>query len=345
MRKISIIGHFGFGRNCLNGQTIKTKIVSNELIRLFGKEEVALHDSHGGVSFLLKLPFVALKMMVRSHNIIMLPGKKGLLFISPLLLVLNMMFRRKMFYVVIGGWLPDTVSKNGLLRFVLKSFDSIFVETKSMKEKMSEMGFHNVVIMPNCKKLDIVSMDDTVEFQHPFSLCTFSRVIKEKGIEDAIEAVKTCNAAAGYTVFSLDIYGQVGDDYRQRFENIIQNLPDYIKYRGCVDYTESTNVLKKYFALLFPTYYEGECFAGTVIDAFSAGLPVIASDWHDNGNIITDKRTGFIFPVHSIAALTKILSEISDNPSLIKDMRLACLQEAKKYQPENVISTLAAVFE
>ena len=30
MRRISICGHFGFGKNLLNGQTVKTKIISDE---------------------------------------------------------------------------------------------------------------------------------------------------------------------------------------------------------------------------------------------------------------------------------------------------------------------------
>ena len=32
MKKVCVIGHFGFGENLLNGQTIKTKIVTKELI-------------------------------------------------------------------------------------------------------------------------------------------------------------------------------------------------------------------------------------------------------------------------------------------------------------------------
>ncbi|MFR3494185.1 MAG: glycosyltransferase [Blautia sp.] len=55
--------------------------------------------------------------------------------------------------------------------------------------------------------------------------------------------------------------------------------PQYIRYKGMVPFNQSTEVLKNYDALLFPTYYEGEGFAGTIIDAFAAGLPVIASDW------------------------------------------------------------------
>jgi glycosyltransferase involved in cell wall biosynthesis len=49
-----------------------------------------------------------------------------------------------------------------------------------------------------------------------------------------------------------------------------------------------TKVLRDYFALLFPIYYIGEGFAGTAIDAFSAGVPVIASDWKYNSEVIKE---------------------------------------------------------
>ena len=35
MKTACVIGHFGFGRNLLNGQTIKTKILTEELEKRF----------------------------------------------------------------------------------------------------------------------------------------------------------------------------------------------------------------------------------------------------------------------------------------------------------------------
>lgn len=341
MHKISVIGHFGFKGEYLDGQTIKTKIVAGELRRRFGEEEVSFHDTHGGWHFLLRMPFVIFGMMCDSRHIIMLPAHKGLCMITPVIILLNIFFRHRLHYVVIGGWLPDMVAGNRFLRMLLKKYDNIFVETRSMLERMTDMGFTNVTVMPNCKKLYVTDLSEIPPYSEPpYKLCTFSRVIKEKGIEDAIDAVKRCNGSLGFTAFTLDIYGQIGKEYEQRFRDIMNGQPDYIKYGGCIGFSESTDVLKNYFALLFPTYYAGECFAGTIIDAFAAGLPVIASDWHDNKNIITNRRTGIIYPVGSTEALVKILSEAAATPATINAMRPACINEAEMYQPEVVIDTL-----
>ena len=50
MKKVCVIGHFGFGENLLNGQTIKTKIVTKELDKQFGADQVVKIDTHGGAN-------------------------------------------------------------------------------------------------------------------------------------------------------------------------------------------------------------------------------------------------------------------------------------------------------
>lgn len=47
MKKVCVIGHFGFGENLLNGQTIKTKIVTKELDKQFGADQVVKIETHG----------------------------------------------------------------------------------------------------------------------------------------------------------------------------------------------------------------------------------------------------------------------------------------------------------
>mgnify|MGYP002239410386 CR=1 FL=1 len=53
--------------------------------------------------------------------------------------------------------------------------------------------------------------------------------------------------------------------------------------------------LCRYDIMLFPTYWYGEGFPGIVMDAYIAGLPLIASDWNINTEVITEK-TGIIIP-------------------------------------------------
>ena len=70
MKKIAVIGHFGFGGNYLDGQTIKTKIITKELVCQFGDEQVAKIDTHGGKKVLPKLFFQTVSALKNSKNVV-----------------------------------------------------------------------------------------------------------------------------------------------------------------------------------------------------------------------------------------------------------------------------------
>lgn len=341
LKMVSVIGHFGNGKNLLNGQTVKTKIVTDELYKQLGSDEVLKLDTAGGKGTLLKAPFQCLKALKTAKNVIIFPAHNGLRVYAPLLSFFRKFFKnRKLHYVVIGGWLPEFLQKRKRLAKQLKRFDGIYVETNTMKRALEEQGFTNIFVMPNCKDLKILKPEEFVyPTGEPYKLCTFSRVMKEKGIEDAVNAVKVINEEVGRTVYTLDIYGQVDSSQTQWFENLQTTFPNYIEYKGVVDYDKSVEVLKNYFALLFPTYYNGEGFAGTLLDAFSAGVPVIASDWKYNAEIVND-NVGFIYSIGDKQAFLKLLKSIAENPAILLDKKTQCLTEAERYKPENVVRIL-----
>lgn len=168
--------------------------------------------------------------------------------------------------------------------------------------------------------------------------------MKEKGIEDAVNAITTANAELGFQAFSLDIYGQVDKNQTEWFDKLQNNFPEYIRYGGLVSFDKSVEVLKGYFALLFPTYYEGEGFAGTLIDAYSAGVPVIASDWKYNSELVND-NVGYIYSTGNQTAFIKILKNIAMNPSLILSKKKCCIEEANKYRIDRAVQVLIRELE
>ena len=341
MKKIGILGHFAFGKETTSGQIIKTKVVGNELVQKFGENEVTRRDTSGGLLFLFIMPWIILRLLIGHRNIIIMPAHHGIRTIAPTLAVLNIFFHRKLHYIVIGSWLPELATRSWAIRHCLSHFHGIYIETTSMQREMQELNVANVSVMPNFKALDIIGEDRLPTNSHPpYRLCTFSRVMRSKGIEDAVNAVNTYNQTAGSTVFTLDIFGQIENGEEKWFSELMQAQQDNIRYKGIIAFDKSTEVLKDYDALVFPTYYDGEGFAGTVIDAMSSGLPIIASDWHENPSIIDDGKTGLLFPTHSVQALVKILDEMAHDRLPIREMRSNCLKEARKYLPENVMKTL-----
>lgn len=331
MKKVCVIGHFGFGKELLNGQTIKTKIVTEELERQLGKKQVMKIDTHGGVKSLFKLPFQAFSALKKCDNIIIFPAHNGLRIITPILSIENKLFHRKLHYVVIGGWLPNFVENRRVLKNLLQHFDYIYVETSTMKKMLKEKGFRNIVIMPNCKNIPILSEKElTYPASEPYKLCTFSRVMKEKGIEDAICAVKQVNNQLGRIACTLDIYGQIDSNQTEWFEDLRQKFPDFIRYCGCVDADKSVEILKDYYALLFPTHFYTEGIPGTIIDAYAAGVPVISAKWESFDDVVDEGKTGFGYEFGCCELLSIEINKYlkNGNEFIIKRN---CIKKAEEY--------------
>lgn len=339
--KVGVLGHFGEGANLLNGQTVKTKIITEELQNQLGQDQVMKIDTHGGWKTLLKAPFQVFCALKNSTNVLIFPAHNGLRVYAPLLSFVKLFFKkRKIHYVVIGGWLPQFLTQRKSLSRILKKFDGIYVETNTMKSALEAQGFENVYVLPNCKKLTVLSENELIyPSGMPYKLCTFSRVMREKGIEDAVNAVVMINTALGVQAFSLDIYGQVDEAQTEWFDSLRKDFPLYIRYGGLVPFDKSVDVLKDYFALLFPTYYEGEGFAGTLIDAYSAGVPVIASDWKYNAELVNED-VGYTYPTRNKEAFVGILKSIVEDPNQLLNKKRSCLKEVEKYRLDIVVKTL-----
>ena len=342
MRKISVIGLFRSGLEAADGQSIKTRIVTQELEAQLGAERVTRIDTYGWKKHPLRLMLNCVKAVWCSDDVVFMTDEGGIN-VFPWLLTLANVFRRcRIHYVVIGGWLIRTLDQRRLRRFWLKKLDGVYVETNTMKSAMEAQGFTNVILLPNCKHLKVLRAEElTCCTQEPYRVCTFSRVMREKGIEDAVEAVRDINRRFGRQVYTLDIYGQVDANQHDWFETLKENYPAGVRYCGTVPYQESTEVLKPYFALLFPTKFYTEGVPGTIIDAYAAGVPVIASQWESFSDIL-DAETCIGYPFEDPNGLVKALESAAANPAILNDKKKACLQRAEQYAPENVIKILVS---
>lgn len=339
--RIAVLGHFGTGKHLLNGQTVKTTIITDELCRQLGKSEVRKIDTHGGIKNLIRAPWQVISALRSARNVVMMPAHNGLRVYGPLLAAAVRFFpNRKLHYVVIGGWLSDFLEKRSWLTRSLKRFSGIYVETRTLKQSLEDKGFTNVELLPNCKKLSIQRPEELPNHQEPYKFCTFSRIMREKGIEDAVTAIREINESAGKTVCILDLYGQVAPDQTEWFSNLKAGFPEYIRYRGAVPFDQSVDTLKEYYALLFPTHFFTEGIPGTVIDGYAAGVPVIAAKWQSFRDVIDEGETGFGYPFGDYERFRQIIAELLVNPDKVFALRRNCLQKAYDYLPESVVEVL-----
>lgn len=320
-RKIGIIGHFGGKENILDGQTIKTKILYSELDEATNWKIIKV-DTYYKKKNPIKLLVDTFKCLFNTKDVIVLLSGNGMRFYFPLLTFFSRKFNTRVYHDVIGGNLDLYVSKYPKFEKYLNSFQVNWVETDGMKKRLEKQKIKNCEVMPNFKRLPIVR-DNVKEkkFSEPYCFCIFSRVMKEKGIEDAINTIEEINKEARKTVCKLDIYGRIDNGYVKKFDEILQRVSPAICYKGTVPYDKSVDAIKDYYALLFPTHWNGEGFPGTIVDAFSAGIPLIATDWNCNGEILENGINGILYPNKEIKTLKKAIEFLISDEKLVVTMK------------------------
>ena len=338
MKKIAIIGHFGGNENISDGQTVKTKILYEELSANTGWS-IKKIDTYYKNKNPIKLFAQTIVTLISTKDIIILLSRNGMRFYFPILCFASRFLKTRVYHDVIGGNLDSYIRKYPKFVNYLNSFKVNWVETNQLKKRMEGYGVKNCEVMPNFKRLNIIS-EAAITFHEkkPISYCTFSRVMKEKGIEDAISAVESVNSDANEQICTLDIYGPIDARYKARFEEVMNQVTVAVRYQGIVPFDESVETIKDYSALLFPSYWDGEGFPGTIVDAYSAGLPVIATDWNCNAELIKDGKTGFLYSRSEENGLKYSILKLME--ANIYEMKKNCLAEAHKYTPDRWIDKI-----
>ena len=341
MKKIAVCGHFGGNSPKLDGQTIRTRTIMEGIVQTYGAHVVHKIDTCGMKNQLL-LFFRLLYAVSQCSCLLILPAQNALKIEAPFLSLLTHICHCKIHYVASGGWLPDYLNKHRWTRRALYSFHGIYVQLESMRQRLMEMNYKRVYVLPNFRFFsDSLSLSEKNElFEQPYRFVIFSRVTKEKGIEDAVKTVIRLNTEKGEHYSTLDIYGEINPEQKDWFDALMNSSPNYITYKGCVPYQKSVDVLRNYHIMLFPTYYDGEGFAGSVLDAYAAGLPVVASDWKYNAEVVKDGETGFLFEPRNLDDFFEKICKLTSDPDLWNVIRINCLRESLKYKPEITMKVL-----
>lgn len=342
---ITIIGSFDFETNDTGGQPVKTRELYYSLKNNFNEDNIKFVDMYKWKKHPFKVIFMLIKNIRKSDRIIMLPAHNGVKVFSA---VIPFFKKRKtrLYYDVIGGWLPEAIQKNEKLKKRLLKFDGIWVETNSMKEALEAQGFKNISIVPNFKNITPLKEDELIfNTEKPFKFCYFARVAKEKGIEDAVRAITEINKKYGKNTATLDIYGQVNPDYEEGFKELQKSFDGSINYKGVVKPEKSVETLKDYFALLFPTKFYTEGIPGTIIDAYAAGIPVVSSEWQSCHDVVEKDKTGIVFNFGNYDEFFYAVDSAVTAPQKLIQMKPNCLRAAEKYQPQNIAQQILQLME
>lgn len=234
-------------------------------------------------------------------------------------------------YFVIGGYFPEGIRSKRFDWNYYKNLKNIVVEGELLRESIvKNSGLSNVNVVSNFKTFPELSIPKNRKTASLFRFVFVGRISEAKGIKEILEVINIL--AQTDNAFEIDFYGPIEEQF---------DLDTYkSKYCGFLDFQNNPEIayskLSEYDCMLFSTYWKGEGFPGVIIDAFVAGLPVIASDWNMNTEIIEDGVNGFIIEAKSSKALAEKMEYIMQNRKELEKISESNLARANDYHIDRI---------
>lgn len=334
MRKIIFIGPDGGGTTPYHGASFKNNLIIRRLRALgYPLEVVDTEYWRKDLKAMLKL---ALKILRHGDSTFVVSASRRSAY-RFLRILRRLGVSAPMHYWVIGGRLGADIDEGNFKDKVFRSLASIIVESDGMKEELQQLGLGNVIMVPNFKvmpRLESLTLVPNRERRFLF----LSRITKDKGCHLIFEAAEKLKAS-GNGNFTIDFYGHIAPEYKEEFLKNVESDPR-ITYKGFIDMTDDSNyrVLSEYDAMLLPTQWESEGFAGAIIDCFIAGVPVIASRWMRIPEVVKEGKTGWLIPPGDAGALADAMGKVMADCPEWGEMRMECLKMAYRYDIENVLT-------
>jgi len=331
--RILVLGYLGYITNQLDGQTIKTRNIYHLLLSeeyLIGK--TFYFDTQVFKRGIIQL-FRMISYFIRSKIIIYIPGQRSLKFLFPIVYIICRILKIKIIYIVVGGWLYEYLQNKSLHRLLLKRLELILPETKSLSNNLSKYyGFKNVKLFPNFRIHNYKPIIKNTG--HLFRIVFMARITKLKGIDLIFKLAKYLESKYPYKENVLiNFFGPISKEDKEYFYQQV-NSYSIIEYKGILQPLEIHAKLNEYDLMVFPTRYPGEGAPGTIIDAYIAGIPVVASNWKYISEFVEVGKTGFLFNPDNEYEFYKYVEQLYHDRDLLFQMKIHAHEKSKEYSPD-----------
>jgi glycosyltransferase involved in cell wall biosynthesis len=283
-----------------------------------------------------------IKLFVNDHNnVIVSAASKSTYSLIRIIRFCRPSLLKKTHYFVIGGFFPQGVEKGIYKNKYYQDLKSIVVEGSKLKIQLSKLGIQeNVFVIPNFKPN--FKLNQTFKSENKWRFIFISTICKEKGVDLIFEAIKELQITFnGQINLEVDLYGPIENNYRLSFFESLNKYKDSVNYKGYLNIIEnplhSYEILSTYDIMLFPTMYKGEGFPGVLIDAMISGIPVIASDWNMNSEVVIDGVNGFLMKENTAKELSVIMKNCMGDKKRIQELGKNNRILAEQFTPSYIV--------
>lgn len=323
--KILVLGYFGYLTNQLDGQTVKTRNIF-DLLNSEINEDIQYFDTQ---SFQTS-KFNVVKMLhsvIKADIVFYLPAHNNLQYLMPFIFMASRITNTHINYLVVGGWLAQFLQNKPLHKLMLSKMKGIYVETDTLYSDLRALDFKNIYKLHNFRIANQL-VKNNVDSDNYIKIVFMARIHPLKGVDLLFELDKRLKELNIKNV-RIDIFGPVFSEYKSVFSKKLHNSS--VSYKGVIDPNDIHHTLSNYDLLLFPTKYYTEGFPGTILDAYIAGIPVIATNWLNAKEFIKEGYTGYITPFNESEEFINKVLYLINHPEIIKRLKNEVIRYRDRY--------------
>ncbi|MDD4858150.1 MAG: glycosyltransferase family 4 protein [Candidatus Krumholzibacteria bacterium] len=279
-----------------------------------------------------KLPRVRLVLLLANCRFICTMG-------LPVILLSRVM-RKPIVIKPFGAMLGERIGameplRKSLTMSLLNRAAFIFPQTRRLAEELvndAGMDAARVVHFPNF--LPDEAFRPEYRKKRFAGACVFVGQIKrEKGVFDIIEALR------GQEGITCDFFGPIVDRDHDAFVTALSGDGN-CAYRGIVEPDSVVETIGAYDVLLLPSYHPGEGYPAVILQAFAAGVPVIASSWKDIPEMVEDGSTGILVPARAPARIREALRRIAVDGDLYESMAAKAFAVSRDFSEKAIVNDI-----
>lgn len=252
----------------------------------------------------------------------------GAITFGPVVHIASRLFRRKWIFRGFGGdidtWHRNSVGlKKYLFDLTVLRADVLLLERKASVEYFQTQSATSVQWYPNSRRRS-GTLGSTAQSQPARRFVFVGHVKPAKGIKEIIQAAQSL-ATSGLVV---DVYGPLQDGVNSSW---FADSP--VTYRGTLSSHDVIPKLTEYDVLLMPSYALIEGYPGVILEAYSAGLPVIATRWGGIPEIVSTE-TGILVEPRDPVDLAQAMRALIASDHLMARLRDGARSKAEEFDSE-----------
>ena len=159
---------------------------------------------------------------------------------------------------------------------------------------------------------------------HELRLLYFGRLVPEKGVHTALEALALLKAQGQLGAVKLTIIGSGHPDYEAKLHRLVttQELDDVVTFIAKIPREEIPAWLGRFDVYLFTSVWP-EPMARSVMEAMAAGLLVIGTEVGGQLEMLSHNRNALTFRAEDAATLAEHIARVAHDPTLCQRLAQA----------------------